>query len=293
MFRLCATVSWILFPRVSCCNHSSLSPSYFTSVITGAMIVTMNKADLSGLGFFLAGRSTHNSRTIMLTELQTLLQYADQQNLRKEEYLYAIIEENCLGKRSRITRKISAGHLVNLYSLDPDIAIYKALLYFWRRDTQSHPLLALLCAYCRDYVLSLLVPFILQIPQGTVVSKKPIEEYLEKKKPGIFTQSTKESSVRNVIASLTKSGHLTGRANKLRSRATATPGSVSYSLFLGYLKGERGQSLFNTEYAKLLDCPVERIIELAEAASRSGWIVFRHIDNIFEVKFPARELAYE
>lgn len=252
-----------------------------------------NKDDLSGLGFNLKGRSTHNSRTIMLNELQILLQGVGQLNIRKENFLSSIIEDNCLGKRSRITRIISAEHLVNLYSLDPNIIIYKALLYYWQRDTQSHPLLALLCAYCRDYVLNLLTPFILQIPQGTVISKKPIEDYLEKKKPGIFTQATMESSVRNVIASLTKSGHLTGRANKLRSCATATPGSVSYSLFLGYLKGERGQSLFSTEYAKLLDCPVERIIELAEAASRSGWIVFRHIDNIFDVKFTARELAYE
>jgi len=253
----------------------------------------MNKADPAGLGFYLEGRSTHNSRTIMLNELQTLLQYVDQTSIQKEKLLYAIIEENCLGKRSRITRKISAEHLVDLYSLDPNIAIYKALLYFWQRDMQGHPLLALLCAYCRDYVLNLVAPFILQIPQETVISKKPIEEFLNKKKPGTFTQATLESTVRNVVASLTKTGHIKGRSHKLRSCATATPGSVSYSLFLGHLKGERGQSLFNTEYAKLLDCSAERMIELAEAASRSGWIVFRHIDNIFEVKFPARELAYE
>jgi len=253
----------------------------------------MNKIDLSGLGFCLEGRSTHNSRTIMFNELQILLQDVDQPNIQKEDFLYAIIENNCLGKRSGITRKITAEHLVNLYSLDPNITIYKALLYFWQRDTQGHPLLALLCAYCRDYVLNLLAPFILQIPQGTVISKKPIEEFLDKNKPGAFTRATLESTVRNVVASFTKTGHITGRANKLRACATATPGSVSYSLFLGYLRGERGQSLFSTEYAKLLDCPVERMIELAEAASRSGWIVFKHIDNIFEIKFPARELVYE
>ena len=104
-----------------------------------------NKADLASLGFYLEGRSTHNSRTIMLNELQILLQDIDQLNIQKENFLYSIIEDNCLGKRSGITRKISAEHLVNLYSLDPDIAIYKALLYFWRRDTQNRPLLALLC----------------------------------------------------------------------------------------------------------------------------------------------------
>ena len=253
----------------------------------------MNSIDLSRLGFHLEGRSSHNARTIMLKELQLLLKKVDIKNARKEDYLYAIIEDNCLGKRSGITRKLSAEHLVNLYTLDSNFAIFKALLFFWQRDVLGHSLLALLCACCRDYILSLLIPHILKIPQGSTISKRVLEEYLESKKPGKFTQSTLESSVRNVIASLSKSGHITGKVNKIRSCAIATPGSVSYALFLGHLTGERGQSLFKTAYAKLLDCPMERMIELTETASRSGWIVFKHIDNIFEFQFPAMELTNE
>jgi hypothetical protein len=229
----------------------------------------------------------------MLNELEILLRYANPENAQKEDYLHAVIEDNCLGKPSGMTRKISAEHLVNLYTLDPNIILFRALLYFWKRDTSGRPLLALLCTYCRDYILNLLMPFILEIPQGSVISRKSIEEYLEMKKPGAFTQITLESTIRNVVASLTKTGHITGKGKKLRSYVTATPGSVSYALFLGYLTGERGQSLFHSEYTKILDCPVDRMIELAEIASRSGWIVFKHIDNIFDVLFPARELAYE
>ena len=62
----------------------------------------------------------------------------------------------------------------------------------------------------------------------------------------------------------------------MRSRAMATPGSVSYALFLGYLIGVRGEALFRTEYfAHLLDCSLDQAIELAEEASRRGWIVFK------------------
>ena len=253
----------------------------------------IDSINLLSLGFTSEGRSSHNSRTIMLNELEILLQYIQKQNAPKEDYLHAIIEDNCLCKHSGVTRKISAEHLVNLYTLDPDIAVFKALLYFWQRDIPSRPLLALLCSYCRDYVLRLLIPVILQISQGSAIPKKTLEEYLDASKPGVFTQATLESTVRNVIASLTKSGHITGRVNKLRSCATATPCNVSYALFLGYLNGERGQSLFRTEYAALLDCPTDRMIELAGTASRSGWIVFKQIDNIFDIQFPARELAHE
>lgn len=60
---------------------------------------------------------------------------------------------------------------------------------------------------------------------------------------------------------------------------------MSYALFLGYLTGIRGESLFTTEYASLLDCPKAHLIELAEDASRRGWIVFKRIENVIEVQF--------
>lgn len=50
--------------------------------------------------------------------------------------------------------------------------------------------------------------------------------------------------------------------------------------------GERGGLLFKTEYANLLDCSVERSIELANQAALKGWIVFKRLGNVIEVLFP-------
>jgi hypothetical protein len=244
------------------------------------------KNDLSAFGIGLEGRSSHNSRTIMLDELQRLLRHVHTPNAAKADYLRAIIDENCLGKKSGSTRKISADHLVNLYALDPAILVFKALWFFWDRDVAGQPLLALICAYGRDYVLNLAAPFVLKTQEGMAISKAPIEDYIAKRADGRFSKATLESSVRNVLASLSKTGHISGRVNKIRSRAKATSGSVSYALLLGYLCGERGQSLFETEYTRLLDCTFETMVELAEDASRSGWIVFKHMDTFFEVRFP-------
>jgi hypothetical protein len=58
------------------------------------------------------------------------------------------------------------------------------------------------------------------------------------------------------------------------------------ALFLSYLAGARGQMLFETEYMRLLDCSTDQAIELAESASRRGWIVFKRIGNVIEVQFP-------
>ena len=89
---------------------------------------------------------------------------------------------------------------------------------------------------------------------------------------------------------------LAGKVKKVRSRADSTPGSVSYALLLGYLAGARGEFLFKTEHAKLLDCSMEHATELAEEASRRGWIVFKRLGNVMEVSFPnlltAREMEW-
>ncbi|MDO9109880.1 MAG: hypothetical protein Q7U40_04435, partial [Desulfatirhabdiaceae bacterium] len=70
-------------------------------------------------------------------------------------------------------------------------------------------------------------------------------------------------------------------------RATPTSGAAAYALFLGYLDGTRGGALFTTEYTRLLDCQPQRVIELAEEASRRGWIVFKRIGDVMEVVFPS------
>jgi hypothetical protein len=90
----------------------------------------------------------------------------------------------------------------------------------------------------------------------------------------------------NINASWTKSGHLAGRAKKIRQKHRPTPGAASFALLLGYLIGARGEALFATEYVKLLDIPKDRVIELAETASSRGWITLKKVGDVIEVLFP-------
>lgn len=59
----------------------------------------------------------------------------------------------------------------------------------------------------------------------------------------------------------------------MRSRAVATPGTVSFALLLGYVSGLRGESLLKSDYTRMLDCSFDRTIELAEDAS-AAWLDF-------------------
>ncbi|MDD3247491.1 MAG: hypothetical protein PHF18_11680 [Methanosarcina sp.] len=241
---------------------------------------------LSRFGFRFEKGGVHTSRTMMLEDLKLLLSYVSSPSASKIDYIKAIEEDNCLSKRSGKTRKLTGQHLVELYSLDSSITIFRALRYFWERDTDGQPLLALICAYSRDALLRMSAPFIMQHKEGETVNRETLEVYIEKKFPDRFSKATLKSLAQNLNSTWTKSGHLIGKAKKVRSRASATPGSVSYALFLGYLTGVRGEELFRTEYACLLDCSINRSIELAEEASRRGWIVFKRIGDVMEVLFP-------
>jgi hypothetical protein len=249
--------------------------------------MTEKPEQLSRFGFSFERSGAHASRTMMLEELKVLLAYVDNPKVEKREYFQAIDEQNCLGKRSVKTRRLTYRHLTDLYSLDSTNILFRALLYFWNRDIEARPLLALLCTYARDSIFRATAPFVLQYPEGTTISRESLEEFIGSQEPGRFSPATLKSAAQNVNSTWTKSGHLQGRTRKVRSRANPVAGSVAYALLLGYLTGVRGQALFQSEYIRLLDCTFEKAIELAESASRRGWIVFKRVGDVIEVLFPA------
>ena len=222
---------------------------------------------------------------MMLEELQLLLSYVNDPQAEKSTYFQAIEIENCLSKRSGRTRTLTARHLSDLYALDPSITLFRVLRFFWDRDTDGKPLLALMCAFARDSVLRSSAEFIQSYSFGESVTREALEEFIDNLEPGRFSKATLKSTAQNINATWTKSGHLKGRIKKVRSQPDATCGSVSYALLLGYLQNARGESLLKTEFTKLLDCSFERISELATDASRKGWIVFKRLGNVIEVRF--------
>jgi len=272
-------------------ENAKMGPNYlahgFRFPCWGVLLGSRTEEErLKLFGFKFNRGGAHMARTSMYEDLFELLRFVGTSIVTKDDYRSAIVEKNCLGKRSVQTRLLTFRHLVDLYALDMSVLLYRALVFYWERDAPGRQLIALLCAYARDSILRATAPFILGFPEGALVSRTAVEVLLDEMEPGRFSEATLKSIAQNINSSWTKSGHLSGRTRKVRVKAVPTAGSVSYALLLGYLKGARGPSLFQTEYAKLLDCPPAQAMELAETASRKGWIVFKRIDNVMEVSFP-------
>jgi len=125
------------------------------------------------------------------------------------------------------------------------------------------------------------------------VLREAMIEFVDSLEPGRFSKATLKSTAQNISSSWTQTGHLSGRVRKLRARAVSTPSSASFALLMGYIAGLRGESLFKSEYTRLLDCSFDRTIELAEDASRRGWITLKRVGQVVEVLFPNLITAQE
>ena len=243
-------------------------------------------AVLQELGFSFTKGSVHTSRTIMSSELSNLFSFTGfvpQDSLRYEE---AIVENNCLSKRSVRTRKLTNRHLCDLYCLDGDKAVFRSLLFFWEKKEGDGALLAFLAAYTRDSLLRDITHSIINLPFGSHSRRDWIESLIEEKYPDRFSSSTLKSTAQNINSSLTKTGHLKGRGRKIRIKANASMSALVYALFLNYLCDVRGQSLFETGFTTLLDIDRESAITFAENASRKGWMTMNRIGKVVEVRFP-------
>ncbi|HDM75246.1 MAG: hypothetical protein JRI35_08620 [Deltaproteobacteria bacterium] len=235
-------------------------------------------------GFRFGDKGTHTSRTIMLKELALLLE--DQEpNAPRDAYVSAIIDQNCLGKRTVSTRKLTCQRLSELYGLDPSTPLFRVLRHLWQVDENGRPLLALLTALARDPLLRVTSTTILQMPNGEELMRQKLMNALRQSVEDRLNTGTLNTTVRNISSSWTQSGHLKGRVRKIRQKVKPTPIVTAYALLLAYILGARGGGLFNTLWAKVLDTPVEELISLAIEAKRLGFLDLSQAGGVIEVSF--------
>lgn len=246
----------------------------------------MNDAKMDRLGFRNERNSPHSSRTIMLQELTTLLEHVPNANATVKEYRAAIIEQNCLGKRSEKTRVLTSRHMAELFGLDTELPVFRGLHFLWSRDEKSRAILALLCAMARDTMLRNSAELILSLHEKDALPRSQMEAWIDSQEPNRFSPATLKSAAQNLNSSWTKTGHLTGKAQKFRATAEAGPGAAMFALYLGYLGGGRGENLLQTPFAKALDCPASKVLELAELAALRGWFRLKRVGTVIEVAFP-------
>lgn len=250
----------------------------------------MTVEDATRAGFRFGAKGTHTSRTLMLPELSAALA-ATPANGSRADYAAAIIDANCLGKPTAATRRLTNQRLGELYALDPEVPLFRALRRLWQGDVAGRPLLALQCAIARDPLLAATTAPITELPPGSEFQRDAVRTALRKAVGDRLNEATLEKVIRNAAASWSQSGHLEGRTFKRRCRVSATPATVAYGLYLARLAGFRGAQLFSSGWVAVLDCTPSRARELALEAKRIGLIDLRVAGEVVDISFERLEQA--
>jgi hypothetical protein len=229
-------------------------------------------------------QGTHTSRTIMLQELTALLE-AVPSDSNADVYISAIIDENALSKDTSANRKLTAQRLSELYALDPNVPLFRALRRYWAEDANGRPLLAMLCALARDPLLRATIPPVTDLVVGEELSRQKITDAVRSAVHDRLNDATLDKVVRNASSSWAQSGHLQGRVRKFRQIIRPTPLSAAYSLLLGYLQGLRGGRLFETLWSQVLDASPVELRSLASEAKRLGALDLKIAGDVVEVGF--------
>lgn len=235
-------------------------------------------------GFLNNPVGTHGSRTIMLKELQLLLTTCPLHTMY-DQFRTAVVDTNVLLKNTTSTRKESFRRLRELYAIDEGVLLFRALRDLWDEDEEAQPLIAILCASARDSILRASAKLILSTPQEHQVTPQMIEKVTEESFPNRYNPTMLANVGRHAASSWQQSGHLRGRLKKIRDQADSRPTAVAYALMLGHICGERGDNLFRTLWAQLLDAPEHTLRDQAQQASRLGYLEYRHAGTITEISF--------
>lgn len=235
-------------------------------------------------GFSVKQTGGHMARSMMLDEL-TLLVGALPAAAAPGDYRQAILENNSLGKPTFSSRDNSFRHLRQLYSLDPARTLFRLLRRLAAEDAASLPLLAMICAVCRDPQLRHSFTLIDALKPGEVLLRQRMEDHLEAGFPGRFSPVMKATLAQHVNTTWTAAGHLTGRVRKVRTRPVPRQAATVYALLSGYLLGLRGEILLRSTFTRLVTTDPAQVTAHLAAASACGWVRFHQAGGVTEIDF--------
>lgn len=211
----------------------------------------------------------------------------------RADYRSAIVDENALGKPTFSSRRKAEKHLYELYGLDPALALFRVLRRFAAADPDSLPLLALVCAFCRDAQLRASFPLIEELRPGEVLPRERMEVHLDAAFHGRYSATMTTALANHVNTTWTAAGHLKGRAVKRKAAPQPRVAASTYAMFAGYLLGLRGEILTSSVFARLVGADPRTVVSHLSTAARNGWLRFRHAGGVMEIDFSGLLLPEE
>lgn len=143
-----------------------------------------------------------------------------------------------------------------------------------------------LLAFTRDEVLRASFAAIADLPVGSSVTSADLTAAVAAQFGSEMSESTLGKTGRNTGACWTQTGHLAGRAKKVRTEVEARPAAIAYAAYLGHLAGGRGIGVLDNPWSKMLGLAPGRTLEALRDAHTEGLLDLLVAGNVVDVSFP-------
>lgn len=248
-------------------------------LVTSAEI---HEEELKAYGFNESVRSVHSSRTMMLSELELVMQNVNSE-ITPDSVREAILEQNILGKATQSGRRNTATKLISLYAFDATEPLFRSFALLWSQSDYSRPALGLLLAMSRDKILRTTGMPICQAEVGSHVTKESLYKCLASSFSSKYAETTLQSTTRNVLSSWRQSGHIQGESPITRVKCHSDYLAFSFAAYIAYLRGLRGQNLLNSFWIRVLDFEPAELSNAITESHRRGLITTRKVGSIVEI----------
>jgi len=210
----------------------------------------------------------HTSRTIMTNELIKIMDFPEE-NISYSQ----IMDKNVFNKKTESSLKKTVQYLKQLYSFDENDKRFLSFQDYWNKiEQEEKPLLALLYAVNKDYLIKESVEFINSVKYNEKANIEGFEANIQRNHPTRFAPKTLRSVAQNVASSWKQAGYLIGKIKNIRNKRTPSYISVAYAFLMAYLDGARGEYLFEHPSVQTLDASKDEILNLLKEASNRDFL---------------------
>jgi hypothetical protein len=226
-------------------------------------------------------KTIHTSRTMMFAELEKVMDYS----IDSDEFLESL-SKNITGKKSNSGVEKTAIYLKKLYSLDVRHQPFIAFKYFWKiAETSDKSLLAFIYAINNDDLLAESI----QVLQDTKLNEKALielfEQNIERYHPKQYSENTRKSMAQNIASSWKQSGFIEGKIKNIRTQPKISYLVACLAFLLAYLKGDRGDFLWNSIGVKALLLNESKLRDLAIECAKRDLIQYQYAGSVTAISF--------
>ena len=196
------------------------------------------------------------------------------------------LESNVTGKKSGSGIHYTASFLKRLYGFRLDDPCFLALIYFWKlSEPNERPLITLLFAVLNDDILAESKDVIHSVEPGQKVNVDLIEAMIIQFQPNSYSANTLRSMAQNIASSWKQAGYIQGKIKNVRSEPTITFRVACFAFLLAYLRGDRGDYIWNSLPVKALGLPEGKLRELALECARKDLMQYQYAGNVTAISF--------